>query len=171
MTQLRQRGTGATAAKHEIAAAPDDRIVRIVATVDAMAARGPADDLLAPLRPRLSVLRPPRPLRFTRLLFHALDPLIVPASRWRPGQPAIPRTALAPMAAHVRARMADAARIEAAIAGRFDNESDPIADLGKTLWPEAAGILASPDIPAAWAETGISVDILILLASSRSNSR
>ena len=64
--------------------------------VDAMPNRGAADQLIAPLRARLAHLRPPRPLRFARLLFLPLDPLIVPAARWRAAQPAIPRTVIPP---------------------------------------------------------------------------
>jgi hypothetical protein len=86
----------------EIAGAGDHQIMRIVAMVDAMTSRGVADAVIAPLRHRLTRLRPPRPLRFGRLMFHPLDPLIVPAAHWRPGRQAIPRTALMAMAEHVR---------------------------------------------------------------------
>ncbi|HEY1412327.1 MAG TPA: hypothetical protein VGF36_09305, partial [Rhodopila sp.] len=86
----------------EVAKASDPRVRRIVAKIDAMAHRGPADALIEPLRLRLRMLHPPRPLRFGRLLFHPLDPLIVPTSRWRPGRHAIPRTALMPIVEQVR---------------------------------------------------------------------
>ncbi len=65
------------AVTREVAGADDARVMRIVATVDAMSARGPADELIVPVRHRLAALRPPRPLRFARLLFYPLDPLIV----------------------------------------------------------------------------------------------
>src|SRR5689334_24255463 len=77
-----------------LASARDEQIMQVVAMVDAMPNRGPADQLIAPLRPRLARLRPPRPLRFARLLFLPLDPLIVPAARWRAEQPTIPRTVI-----------------------------------------------------------------------------
>ncbi|WP_158922644.1 hypothetical protein [Acidisphaera sp. S103] len=73
--------------------AEDPRIVRVVAIVDAMINRGPIDQLIAPIRPRLVRLRPPRPLRFARLLFHPLDRLFVPAARWRPEQKTLMWTA------------------------------------------------------------------------------
>ena len=93
-----------------------------------------------PLRRRLAVLRPPRPLRFVRLLFHPLDPLIVSAGRWRPDQPAIPRTALAPLADCVRGAMpAEASAIEAAINGRTTADADLIAAQGACCGPAPAG--------------------------------
>ena len=62
----------------EVAEASDPHIKRIVAKVDAMAIRGPADALIEPLRQRLRILRPPRPLRFGRLLSIRLIPSSCP---------------------------------------------------------------------------------------------
>ena len=62
--------------------ARDDQVAQIVAMVDAMPDRGAADHLIAPLRARLARTRPPRPLRFARLLFLPLDPLLA-SSVWR----------------------------------------------------------------------------------------
>lgn len=144
------------AVSRDVAGADDARVMRIVATVDAMAARGSADELIGPLRRRLAVLRPPRPLRFVRLMFHPLDPLIVSAGRWRPDQPAIPRTALAPLADCVRGAMAAEARaIEAAIGGRTTADIDLIAAQGRLLWPGAGSALMAATVPACWSETGL----------------
>ena len=64
--------------------ASDSQLLKIAAVVDAQPDRDQLDDLVAGMRPRLARLRPPRPLRFERLLFTPLDPLIVPPQRWRP---------------------------------------------------------------------------------------
>jgi len=142
------------ALRQELAQASDPQVMRIVATVDALMARGAADDLIAPLRQRLVELRPPRPLRFARLLFHPLDPLIVPAPKWRPDHLTIPRTAVTPIAAHVLRSMAQAgAAIDAGGSGHTDAETDLIARLGQSLWPAAALILAEPDVPDSWSVT------------------
>src|SRR5271165_6163640 len=98
-----------------LAAARDEQIMQVVAMVDAMPNRGPADQLIAPLRPRLAHLRPPRPLRFARLLFTPLDPLIVSAARWRPEQPTIPRTVIPFLAAAVEAVLGAETRAVAAM--------------------------------------------------------
>ena len=151
---VRVRDPAIHALRQELAEASGSQILRIVATLDAMVSRGPADQLVAPLRQRLIALRPPRPLRFARLLFHPLDPLIVPATRWRLGQNTIPRTALVPIADHIRLTMGAAtAAIEEAIVGHTAAEADLIAHLGKSLWPAAARILTRPATPASWAIT------------------
>ncbi len=88
-----------------LAAARDAQIMQVLAMVDAMPHRGAADQLIAPLRTRLARLRPPRPLRFARLLFLPLDPLIVPAARWRAEQPTIPRTVIPFLATTIEASL------------------------------------------------------------------
>jgi hypothetical protein len=129
--------------------------MRIVATVDAMAERGSVDQLIAPLRPRLTTLRPPRPLRFARLLFYRLNPLIVSAARWNSGQNTIPRTVLMPLADCVRSAMgAQTDAIKAAINRHTTADVDMIVAQGRTLWPAAAAILATAAAPASWSETG-----------------
>jgi hypothetical protein len=151
---LQSRAPAIKVLTREIADADDPRIKRIVAMVDAMISRGPADQLIVPLRRRLATLRPPHPLRFTRLIFYPLGRLIVPPTRWRPGQQAIPRTALIPMAEHVRLGMgAEATSIELEIAGRTTADTELIARTGRSLWPAAARILADPAIPEAWDAT------------------
>jgi hypothetical protein len=147
--------------------AEDPRIMRVVAMVDAMISRGPADQLIAPIRPRLAILRPPRPLRFARLMFHPLDRLIVPPARWRPGRPVLPRTALRTMAEHVRLAMGVVAtRIEAEIAGRTTADTVLIARLGRSLWPAAAAILADKAIPDDWDTTALGAAAYRPLADS-----
>jgi hypothetical protein len=153
------------AVSRDVAGADDARVMRIVATVDAMSARGPADELLVPLRRRLATLRPPRPLRFVRLLFHPLDPLIVSAGQWRPDQPAIPRTALVPLADCVRGAMAaEASAMHKAISGRTTADIDLIAKQGRLLWPDAGRVLIAAAPPASWRETGLGDAIFAPLA-------
>jgi hypothetical protein len=143
-----------TALTQTIAGAPDPQIMRIVALVDSMMLRGPADLLIEPLRRRLRTLRPPRPLRLARLIFYPLDPLIEPASRWRPGQYTIPRSALMPMTELVSLVKGPAvAAIEAEIDGFTTADIEVISRLGRSLWPEAAAILADAGIPRAWDAT------------------
>ena len=155
---IQMRPPAIRALTRKIADAGDPRIMRIVATVDAMMLRGPADQLIAPLRQRLAALRPPHPLRFARLMFYPLDRLIVPPARWRPGQQAIPRTALLPLADHVRVAMGAAATaIEAEIAGRSSADTELIARLGRSLWPAAAGALADTAVPETWNTTELGV--------------
>ncbi|WP_428492232.1 hypothetical protein [Rhodopila sp.] len=146
------------AMKHALIDASDPQILKIVAAVDAMIQRGSADFLIVPLRPRLAVLRPPRPLRFARLLFYPLNLLMVRAARWRLGQPLIPRSVIKPMAEQVRRAMGQAVvAFGSEIAGRSTAEIDVITHCGQTLWPLAATILADPAVPGGWGETGLGI--------------
>lgn len=140
----------------QLIAARDAQIERVVAMVDAMPVRGQADEIVAPLRPRLARLRPPRPLRFARLMFLPLDPVIVPAPRWRPGAPSVPRTAIPVLAEAVRAALGPAGQqIDAMIAGRTTRDQDTIAAAGAILWPAVPGVLLSLPAPPAWEATGL----------------
>jgi hypothetical protein len=101
-------------------------------------------------------LRPPRPLRFARLIFHPLEPLIVAAARWRTGQQAIPRTVILPIADHVRLILgATGTAIETRMAGRTTADTELIAGLGRFLWPAAVQALAGPAIPRTWAASAL----------------
>jgi hypothetical protein len=148
-----------------LADAPDAQVARVVAVVDQMPSRGDADQLIAPLRPRLARLRPPRPLRFTRLLFLPLEPLIVPPQRWRPNMPAIPRSALTSLAATVRAGLgAEAARVDALIQAASSHDAETIAQAGAVLWPRAAAVLFAAGAPVEWAATGLNPSLYPPLA-------
>ncbi len=144
-------------AARDLSEAPDRHLLEVVAMVDAMPVRGEADLILEPLRPRLARLRPPRPLRFARLLFLPLDPLIVPAPRWRPGDNTVPRTAIPAIAEAVEAEIGPvSAEIGASIEGRTTEDREAIDTAGALLWPAAATLLkAQARPPAGWDATGI----------------
>ena len=144
--------------RRKLSDARDGQISRVVAMVDALPARGAADRLIAPLRPRLAQLRPDRPLQFGRLLFLQFDPVIVLAEDWSPGSPTVPRLLLAPVAEAVRLALGEqAATIEAMILGCTTADHATIAKAGRLLWPAAAkAIAAIHDIPGEWSAHGLS---------------
>ncbi len=146
--------------------ASDAQIAKVVAAVDALGARGMADEMIAPLRPRLALLRPPRPLRFCRLMFMPLDPLIVSGANWRPDSPTIPRPALLPLAETARAGMAaEAATMDAMIQDVAADDGESVRGAGFKLWPAAARALAeATQPPAGWATTALSADDFAVLA-------
>ena len=145
--------------------AEDSKIRRIVALLDRPALPEAAQAILDPLRPRLAMLRPPRSLRFARLLFMPLDPLIVRSPDWRPGAPAIPRGGLVPMALTVYAALQEeAAEIEAMIAGRDTDDDAAVQAAGDRLWPRAAAILSAIPHPADWDTTGMPASVYPALA-------
>jgi hypothetical protein len=143
-----------------LAGARDEQILQVVAMVDAMPNRGAADQLIAPLRARLAHVRPPRPLRFARLLFMPLDPLIVPAARWRAEQPTIPRTAIPVLAAAVEAELGAPGRsIAAMIEGRTTHDLDVVAAAGELLWRRAGQVLLDARPLATWETTGLGAQV------------
>jgi hypothetical protein len=148
--------SGLRLVRRELSAADDNKIRQVVALLDQRSTPDAANAILDQLRPRLAILRPPRRLRFARLLFMPLDGAIVPAQGWRPGDPAVPRSALAPLALTVRAALGDEiVEIERAIADRTTTDDDTVAEVGNCLWPRAAAILAAVPEPLGWDTTGL----------------
>lgn len=143
--------------QRKLRSAADEQLAQVVALVDAMPERGAADALIAPLRSRLAAIEPIRPLSITRLLFRPLDCVITTGPRWRPGVPAVPRTALPSIGTAVVEQLGPlAASVQASIAGR-DGRERAVADrAGANLWPTAAAVLARLPLPADWAaSTGL----------------
>lgn len=141
-TRLASAADALAAMTEALAGGPDARLTRVTALIDALPERGAADAVIAPLRGRLRQIRPPRPLRFERLLFLPLDPLIVAAGHWEAGQPAVPRPLIAPIARLVRGGLGPGcAGIETAIAGRDVADEPAVSRLGGQLWPAAAAVL------------------------------
>lgn len=148
------------AMRRTLTAASDSQVRQVVALVDEMTQRGVADALIEPLRRRLVQLRPPRRLRFERLLFLPLDPLMVQARDWQPFGPTIPRTAIMPLGRLVRIALGrDVARIDALIAGRRTSDATVIEEAGALLWPQAGRILAIAPQPMEWPDSGLNTTV------------
>ncbi|HEX4367901.1 MAG TPA: hypothetical protein VH023_13780 [Rhodopila sp.] len=149
-------GGASYALRHALHEANDHKIRRITAMLDDVADPAGKQAILDPLRGRLGALRPVRPLRFVRLLFTPFDPLIVPPNAWRPNDVTVPRNALAPLSAVVRAGLgAEALVIDGIIAGHKADAVATVAAVGETLWPRAADILATSAVPAEWGDSGL----------------
>lgn len=145
--------------RHAVAAAPDAVLAKVVAVFDGLADRREADALLDAARPRLRRLRPPRPIAFARLLFLPLDGVIVEARAWRRRDGALPRSALPPLAAAIRAVIgAEAAAVDAATAGRSFADHAAIDTGGRRLWRAAARAAPGLPVPAGWAHAGLSAE-------------
>ena len=144
------------AVRRELAGASDQRVLDVLRFVDGLKDRSQADGLLAPLRDRLRALRPPRQLRFTRLLFRPLQAAIVDAAAWRPGSPSVPRSALEPMASLVRGCLPSvAATVDRIIADSGVPEGQRVAAAGQLLWSPAAEALRGTEPPADWRDSGL----------------
>jgi hypothetical protein len=144
------------ALRHELTGADDVKFRRIIAMLDQIGDPAVNRDILDPVRTRLAALKPARPLGFSRLLFFPLDPAIVQTRNWKPGEPTVPRSALAPISALVRAEIGGrASEIERIAAHHKTDVTQAITIAGEALWPLAAAILAVAPAPADWGESGL----------------
>jgi hypothetical protein len=160
-------GAEMRAVRRELAGASDQRVLDVLRFVDSLNDRTQADSLLAPLRDRLRALRPPRPLRFARLLFEPLTPALVNPTAWRTGMPALPRSAIAPMVATVRRAIpAIAADVEAIIAEPDISEIERLQEAGRLLWAEAGRVLRTAKPPAEWQDTSLPPAAFTAMASA-----
>jgi hypothetical protein len=148
-------GSAARQMRAALAEAPDGALGRIVHVLDALQDRGGADHLLADVRHRLRRLRPDRPLRFARLLALPLEGALVAPVAWSRAPAEIPRHALVPLAAAVRAALGtEAEAVEAAALGRTTGDAALIGQLGPRLW-HRAGAAPLPDPPEGWMAAGL----------------
>jgi hypothetical protein len=158
---------GIHAVRHELLEADNRKLKRILALMDNVSDPAVNQALLDPLRPRLAILRPVRPLRFGRLLLTPLDPLIVPARTWKPGAAAVPRTALGAIFKTVRAELGTEVTSIDRIIERYKFDAPMALTLaGEALWPRAAEILAVAGRPVDWAETGLRPEVWPNLAKA-----
>jgi len=156
---------GVRAVRQDLRVADDVKIKRVIAMLDDVADPKMNRTLLDPLRLRLASLNLVRPLRFTRLLFLPLDPLIVEPRDWKPGEPLVPRSALAPIGALVRAGLGgEAIFIDKTIAKQKTDAAQAITLAGEALWPRAGEILSTAEAPSDWDESGLPIKLFEPLA-------
>jgi hypothetical protein len=150
----------------DLAGAADGKLREIVALVDALPQRGAADNLLVPLRGRMTQLRPLRRMNLTRLLFMPIDKVIAAQSQWRRGALAIPRGTLMCLGQLIGRELGDdAPALAEAIAGLRSDDRGQILRHGRTLWPRAATILAGAAMPPDWtAATGLGAPDFLAVA-------
>jgi hypothetical protein len=129
-----------------LARARPEAIRAIVALIDRMPERGDADALIAPMRPRLSLMRDMirRPASLGRVLAHPIEDLLVPPDTWRRGSLSVPRSvmpvaiALATDALPSRARQDIITRVT----GATMDDAGAVQAAGEALWPVAAATFA-----------------------------
>lgn len=155
--------------RNGLTGANDVQLRQVVAMVDSLEDRGQVDALLAPVRARLRHMHPARPLRFSRLLFIPMDPIVVPPQGWTPGTAAMPRNALTPLTQLVRDRMGDQVTpIDDLIQDGSVADTDIIDQAGALLWPSAATILAEATAAPGWTDAGLPANTFLSLARTAS---
>lgn len=137
--------------------ASDTVLRQVVAVLDAVPSRAMLDPIIEAARPRLKLLRPPRPITFARILFLPFDGALAPMKEWRSGNGKFPRPALMPIADAIRAAIGPAAEeINANLGGRNFFDVLQVDHVGRTLWAEAARHAPSLSFRQGLPEAGLS---------------
>lgn len=158
-------GDAVTRISRRTSFASDAVLHQVVAVLEAVPSRTVLDPIIEAARPRLKLLRPPRPITFTRILFMPFDGAVVPLKEWDAMSAKLPRPALQPIADALRAAMGpEVQQISANLGGRNFFDVLQVDASGRTLWAEAARLapnLALPDgLPSAGLNTAQSRELL-----------
>lgn len=150
--------------------ASDTVLQQVVAVLEAVPSRAVLDPIIEAARPRLRMLRPPRPITFARILFLPFDGAVVPLKDWASGSAKLPRPALLPISEALRAAMGPTAeKISANLGGRNFFDVLQVDSEGRALWAEAARLaptLSFPQgLPAAGLNEAEAQELLQLAAS------
>ena len=126
----------------DMSQASDEQLLRVVGLIDTLDRRGQVDRVLEPVRARLALLRPPRPLTLGRVLILPFEDLLVPPDEAWPGRRCFSRAHLAPLVEQVASGLpgATASRLRSLADGHSMISGDVVREIGATLWPTAAAI-------------------------------
>jgi hypothetical protein len=129
----------------DMSTASDEQLIRVVGLIDTLDRRGAVDELLEPVRDRLALLRPARPLTLGRVLILPFEDVLVPAHEVWPGRLCFPRSQLPALIAEVTSALpaATMAKLRARAAGHSMMSAEIVQGIGATLWPAAADIIGA----------------------------
>ncbi len=167
LSALARSGPAVRALSAELLHASDAKILKVVQMIDMLPDRGETDQLVAPVRSRLAALRPARRMTRTRLLFTPLDPVVVGAAGWQPGDLTIPRSIMQPLAGLLLPM------IPGALPPDMDDADDAaLTRAGAPLWAAAADHLAALELPHDWTTPdwqkthGLTAPVVVQLAAA-----
>ncbi|MFN6251250.1 MAG: hypothetical protein ACK4Y5_04085 [Acetobacteraceae bacterium] len=138
-----------------LSTASDENLLRIVAMIDRLPDRSKLDGLIAEIRPRLSILRPPRPITLTRLLFLPLSGALVDPVAWRRDPGTIPRSALHVISSLVGDQLDQEVRnMTAGLRNSVFSDVAMVEKFGQPLWEGAARAAERITPGTRWTEAG-----------------
>ncbi|MCA3414223.1 MAG: hypothetical protein INF84_06440 [Roseomonas sp.] len=136
--------------------ASDAVLQQVVAVLEAVPSRTVLDPIIEAARPRLKLLRPPRPITFARILFMPFDGAVVPLQEWGGNSAKFPRPALQPIADAIREAMgSEAQQISANLGGRNFFDVLQVDAAGRTIWAEAARLAPTLALPNGIPNAGL----------------
>ena len=128
----------------DMTSATDEQLLRVVGLIDALDRRGTVDTLLASVRTRLALLRPPRPLTLGRILVLPFEDLLVgPGEAWE-GRCCFPRSGLGGLVEQITAGISAPrlAELRQQAAGRTMLDAESVRSIGAVIWPLAGTVVA-----------------------------
>ncbi len=135
----------------------DENLLRIMTMIDRLPGRSRLDPLLTDIRPRLSQLRPPRPVTFTRLLFMPLAGALVDQADWRREPETVPRTALHLISALISDLLGETSQgLAEALRPNVFSDFAVVERFGRPLWENAARVGERINPDTRWADAGFS---------------
>ena len=150
------RGQAVASISKRTSVASDTVLRQVLAVLEAVPSREELDPIIEAARPRLKLLRPPRPLTFARMLFLPFDGAVVADKAWETGVGRFPRPALLPIANAIREAMGPAAEeITANLSGRNFLDVLELDNAGRMLWAEAARLAPELQFPNDSVMTGL----------------
>ncbi|HEX6014980.1 MAG TPA: hypothetical protein VFY87_24920, partial [Geminicoccaceae bacterium] len=128
----------------DMSTASDEQLLRVVGLIDTLDRRGPVDRLLDPVRDRLAMLRPPRPISLGRVLVLPFEDLLVAEHEAWPGRRCFSRAHVVDLVEHVTARLPGATLtgLRRRAEGHSMISAEVVREIGAALWPTAAALLA-----------------------------
>lgn len=128
-----------------LCAADDDRLLAVMDMIERLQARDDFEHHLEPIRPKLALLRPPRPATLKRIIVTPFEHALVPNGHWLPGCGSIERRHLDDLlTASLQQFDAEAARhLTKRMAPLKMNHAREICALGQEIWSQASLSLRS----------------------------
>ena len=126
----------------DMSGASDEQLLQVVGLIDTLDRREPVDQLLAPVRGRLALLRPPRPITLGRVLILPFEDLLVHEAEAWPGRRCFARARLARLVEQVAQTLpaATLSRLRSRAEGHSMIAGEVVRDLGGILWPAATEV-------------------------------
>lgn len=142
-----------------LAKAGDAELVAVMAMVDSVPSRATLETEIDTIRPKLAMLRPPRPASFNRVLVTPFEDMLVPDAQWLPDTMLIARSNLTAITKSARAVFSQTELNDLAVKMQGWNMSDidRVCQLGADIWLRSAEGIASKAEQAERSSNGISL--------------
>ena len=123
--------------------AEGDKLVGVIAFIDKVRHSVDIEEKVDRIRPKLALLRPPRPMTFARVVVVPFEDMLIPQDQWRPESGCIARSHVGPILDCARAAFSadELKAFEKAMAGKQMSDVAAYCVFGQQIWPRVADAL------------------------------